>query len=269
MGGFVSKTVDAATGGILDLQGKGGQQAASATTQAAQTAAAAQMEALDFLKSQAVLPTEIRDQALRGLQSFYFDPQAQAQFQDTPFYQEQLRQGEEALLRNQAATGMLRSGGTIEDLPQVGQAIQEQYLGGLRGLAGLDTSAGQIANLTGQVGQTQAAGISGAAQAQLAADQARRQTLVGLGQGAAMAFSDDRLKDNTTKTSNTSIEGINKYKWNWNKHAETLGMKGSDSGYIASEIERVWPDLVEMHSSGYRMINLPEIEKRLSEASNG
>jgi len=44
-----------------------------------------------------------------------------------------------------------------------------------------------------------------------------------------------------------------------------LGLHGDDQGYIASEIESVFPECVNLHNSGYRQIDIPEIEKKLGE----
>jgi len=44
-----------------------------------------------------------------------------------------------------------------------------------------------------------------------------------------------------------------------------LGLHGDDQGYIASEIESVFPECVHWHKSGYRQIDIPEIEKKLGE----
>lgn len=280
MGKIVSKVTDAV--GLTDS--KAGGRAAEATSVAANTAAAAQMEALDFMKSQSALPTEIRDQSLRQLQGIFSSPTGIIDFQNSmsqaisgnPFYQNRLGQMEEATLRNASATGSLRGGQAISDVASVQNNLLSQLtnqatgaqLGGMQSLAGLNTNTNQIANIMGQIGQTQAQGITGAAQAQAAGNQQNISNLMGLGQlgiGGAMAFSDERLKKNIKKISSTLNPAINKYSWTWNDKANQLGMVGSDAGYLAGEIKSQYPELVSEHSSGYNQINTQGVERKLTE----
>lgn len=273
--GIVSKVTDAV--GLTDS--KAGERAAAATMAGSDAAAAAQMEALDFLKSQAALPTEIKDQALKQLQGFYLNPTGQQQMIDTvmsnPMYQQQLKSGEESVLRSASATGGLRGGGSISDVANyqnqlLSQGVNQQ-LSGLQGLAGMPTNANQIASLMGQIGQTQAAGITGAAQAQAAGNQQNISNLMGLGQlgiGSALAFSDERLKDDIKITSKTSNPRINRYSWVWNNKASELGMKGADSGYLAGEIQSEYPELITVHNSGYKQIDIQGLERKLEELIN-
>lgn len=275
MGEIVSKVTDFI--GITDSDA--GQQAAQASTDASQVQAGYMQDALDYLKQQSALPTEIRDQSLRALQSFYYDPQGQSalinQVQSNPLYQQQLKAGEEAVLRSASATGGLRGGGSISDVANyssnlLNQAVKNQ-LAGYQGLAGLNTNANQIASLTTGIGQALAQGQTAAAQAQMQAQQANASNLLGLGQLGigALAFSDDKLKDNPVVIADTSHPDIKKYRWEWNNIAQELGMTGEDRGYLASEIEKVWPELVHLDGSGYRKIELSKIEKKLEELSNG
>lgn len=124
-------------------------------------------------------------------------PEGQAQAveaaRQNPIYQAMLREGEEVLLRNAAATGRLRSGDIQRSLggfaPQLlNQFIQQRYqnLGGLTGLgqasaagqasAGM-SSASNIGNLLGQAGAARAGGTIAAGN-----EQANRfGTVAGLG----------------------------------------------------------------------------------------
>lgn len=290
MGGLVTGITDAF--GITDSDA--GQQAADATIQGSQIAARAQQEALNYLKQQEALPTEFRDAALQQYGDLFLGggltAPTQAQIAANPLYQAILgTQGaaEEAVLRNQAATGGFRSGDTQVGLAQTAADIQRNALltgyqdelarrqynvAGLQSLAQLPSNASQIAGLTAGIGNTLAQGQTGAAQAQLAGQQATSSSLLGLGQlgiGGALAFSDDRLKDNPVVIADTPHPDIKKYQWEWNDKAQKLGMKGDDRGYLASEIEKVWPELVMLDGSGYRKINLTKIEKKLEELSNG
>lgn len=283
---FVKNTVESVVGGLT------GKTAQEATERAAGVQAGAQREALEFTREQAALPTELRDVALRQLGGVYglpgFEPGIDIveQARVSPLYQAQLagigQAGQEAqeLLQSQAAvTGGVRGGNiqaALGDLSlqqnlarqeALGQAYQQQ-IGGLQGLAQLPTSSTQIAGLMSGIGQTQAQGIAGGAQAR---QQATGQLLQLGGQvaGAAMAmpqgvFSDIRLKDDVVKIGGTSAPGINRYSWEWNGNAAKLGLTGHDSGYIAQEVEQVWPDAIIEHESGYKKIRKDLIEERLN-----
>jgi hypothetical protein len=107
--------------------------------------------------------------------------------------------GEEAIMRGAGATGGLRSGNVQEALYDynVGlqntaltqaysqqQAEEDRSLRELRGLAGLETGTGQIAQTIGDIGRTEAMGITGAAQAR----QQGMQNLMNLGMTGASLF---------------------------------------------------------------------------------
>lgn len=286
----MGKLVTGITDSIGITDSNAGQRAAGATIKGSQIAAQAQMDALNYLKQQEALPTEFRDAALRQYGNLFLGggltAPTQAQIATNPIYQSILGTqdaAEEAVLRRQAATGGFRSGDTQVGLAQTAADIhrnalltgyqdelaRQQYnVAGLQSLAQLPSNASQIAGLTSGIGQTLAQGQTGAAQAQIVGNQATANNLLGLGQlgiGAALAFSDDKLKDNLVVISDTNHPSIKKYSWEWNNIAQGLGMKGEDRGYLASEIEKVWPELVHLGASGYRKIDLPRIEKKLEE----
>ena len=194
--------------------------------------------------------------------------------QASPLYQALLQGAEGAVLRNASATGGLRGGQSIGGLAKVQQGAlanaygQEQNK--LMGLAGMPSmqapSSLGISNLMSQMGQTQAQGIMGSAQTQASQQQAGFGNLMGagsLGMNAWSMFSDARLKDNLVKHSETNQEGVNNYTWTWNDKAYDLGLSGDDSGYLAQEIEKVWPELVRVDESGYKKIDTQEINKRV------
>ena len=231
-------------GGIFG-GGGGGSDAADASRDAAEIQTQYQREALEYLKEREELPMELRDQALQSLADTYFGgtgnifdrPEAvdQAalvnQAQSSPLYSAIMGNqaaGEEAILRNQAATGGLRSGSTSynladyntqlqnqallqsynqalgekqynDSLLQYGNALTGQELGGIQSLAMLPSSASQIAGMQAGIGQTLAQGDIAAAQAQQAGQQQGFNNMMGLGQlglAAYSAFSDRRLKKN-------------------------------------------------------------------------
>lgn len=113
-------------------------------------------------------------QRLLGLGTPEEQQQAISALEQSPLYQAQVRQGEQALLQNAAATGQLRGGNLAAALAQfrpqmLQQQIQQQFanLGGLaqygqasaaRVGAGAQASGTNIANLLAQQGAAQAGG---------------------------------------------------------------------------------------------------------------
>lgn len=101
-------------------------------------AARGQQQAIDFLSDRERLPITIRDQALQGLANFYempTQPKTQAELiaeaRQSPLYSAILSnrgRGEDAILRNAAATGGLRSGATINDLAEFNTDLENQAL---------------------------------------------------------------------------------------------------------------------------------------------
>lgn len=95
---------------------------------------------------------------------------AYAQIENSPGFQALVQQGENAILQNTSATGNVRGGNTQAALAQfrpamLQQAIDTQY----QRLGGLAASGQNSAALTGQAGQSSAAGISNLLQQQGAA----------------------------------------------------------------------------------------------------
>lgn len=238
-----------------------GSDSAKASERAADTSAAAQMEALNYLKEQEEVPSQFREGALGQLGGLYGleggDPRADQNLRRSPIFQAtqgQLPQQEEAILRNQSATGALRSGGTDLMLAQNQQrnelSAYQTSMGGLQGLAGLGSYAPQIAQGMAGVGQTQAQGITAGAQAQ---QQAIGQTL-GLGMNALSlaGFSDIRLKDNVQPAGERY--GHDWYTWDWNDKAQEMGLSGSSEGVLAHEAAAKNPDAVGA-KDGYLTVN--------------
>lgn len=188
----ISKGIKGVVGGLT------GSSAAKATEKGAETAAAAQTEELNYLKEINKLPQEYREQALTqlaggvGIGGGPGQEEMIERAKASPLYEAIMggqQAGEEAIMRQAGATGGLRSGNVQSALADFSSNLQNQALlqsyeeqkQGLRGLAGLDTGTSQIANLIGGIGQTKAAGITGAAQAQ----QAGLQNLLQTGMTAA------------------------------------------------------------------------------------
>lgn len=176
--GFVSKIIGDLTGA---------NQAAAGAERAAQTQGAAaekgiaeqrrQFDALVELMTPYVTAGEgaiSQQQALIGLQGPEAQQQAIAGFEQSPLFQSLVKQGEEAILQQGAATGGLRGGNIQAALsqfrPQVlNSLIEQQYnrLGGLtsigqssaagQGTSGI-SSASNISNLLANQGQAIAGG---------------------------------------------------------------------------------------------------------------
>lgn len=222
-----------------------GSTAADASIEAAGVSADAQSEALDYLKQVNAVPQQYKEQALGQLGDFFLDGNQQ-QFVDqsmaNPFYQSMIGQGEEALLRNQAVTGGLRSGGTQQALAQNSQNVLQnlvgQQLGGISGLAGLGTNENAIAQQMGNIGMTQAQGITGAAQA----GQQGIGNIINLGATAATAFSDERLKDNVVEIG--EVNGQPWHAWTWNDKAEELGLSGDSEGIVIQKLDEEYHELI-------------------------
>ena len=171
------------------------------------------------------------------------------------------KEGEEAIMRQAAATGGLRSGNIQEALYDYNTQLQNQallqsyneQLAGLTGLSRLPSQAPQIAQQTSAIGQTLGMGIVGAEQARQTALQQGLGNIMGFGTLAASVFSDRRLKDNIKKIGESN--GLNVYSWTWNKIANGFGLFGSSRGAMADEVKEVCPDAVSTHESGYLMVN--------------
>lgn len=254
MGSIISKATDAI--GLTDTGAAG-----DATMAASKAQQGYEQQALNYLEQQNALPTQLRNIGLNR-QIDYLT--GKSDISQDPFYKAMLGGQEEAALRARSATGNLRSGQAISDVGNVQNQVMMNTLGLYGNLGNTQTTAPQIASQMNQIGQTQAYGIQGQAEANQMSQQQNFNNIMGIGSMAA-AFSDDRLKDNIVVIAYTKHPDIKKYRWEWNAKAEKLGLHGDDQGYIASEIESVFPDCVNLHNSGYRQIDIPEIEKKLGE----
>ena len=189
------------------------------------------------------------------------DPGAAANLRRNPIFQATLGDigaQEESILRNQSATGALRSSGTeqmlAENQRQRQLAAYQNSLSGLQGLSGLQSYAPQIAQQTANIGQTQAQGIIGAEQSRQASQQAGFGNLMGLGQlglSAFSAFCDPALKDNACKIG--EMEGYSIYRWTWNDKAANLDLYGEGVGPMADEIEANEPERIT-YIHGYKYV---------------
>lgn len=234
---------------------------------AADTQAAAQREALAYLKEREQIPQQFREEALNQLAGAYGVPGGAGaeeflrNAESSPVYQAimgNIPQQEESILRNQSATGALRTGASdamlAENQRKTKSGALMSTLQGVQGMAQLPSLAPQIASGIAGVGQTLAQGQIAAAQYGQSQGQNQFGNMLGLGQlGIAgyEAFSDPRLKANPVKIA--VIDGIQIFEWDWNQEAEKLGLTGKGQGPMADEIKRFWPERVT-RKSGYLYI---------------
>lgn len=268
MGGVVDKAVEVGTLGAVETDFSGeeaGKRAAKASRQAAETQAQAQQNALNYLREREEVPQQFREGAIQSLGGLYGiqggNEQALQQAQQSPIYQAtigQQDQMEEAILRNQSATGALRTGATDQMLAENQRNLQlnalQNVAGGMQSLSGLQSYAPQIANQMTGIGQTQAQGQIAASQARQQASQQGMNNLMGLGQlgmAAYGAFCDPALKSNVEHLG--AAGGFNIYRWDWNDKAAVLGLYGEGVGPMADEIETYEPERVVIRQ-GYKYV---------------
>lgn len=189
----------AIVGGVMSSKAQKSAASTAASAQEASTLASIEEQRRQFDEMKATLAPYVsagesaltQQMALAGLAGDQAQQSAIANIENSPLFQAQVRQGEEALLQQASATGGLRSGNVQGALAQyrpqmLAQEIQNQYanLGGLTQIgqasaagqasAGMQ-SASNISNLLSQQGAAQA----GAA---LASGQATSQMWQGIGQ---------------------------------------------------------------------------------------
>lgn len=270
-----------------------GGDAEDAAIEAAAQAAAGQQSGLDYLMSKEEIPEAFRQAGLTQLGSlsgFSFDPETgQATFNGdmsaqqgmidqaklSPLYQSIMgtgAAGEEALARRASMGTGARGAGTVADITGFNQDLEQQallesynqQLGGLQGLAGIQSQAPQISQQFGQIGQTQAQGTIAGAQARQDAfgNVINAGTNIGAAYAGSPSISDVRLKTNIKYTGPTAHPEIHKYEWEW---LEKSGKEGNEAGYLAQEVEKTYPDLVIDGEDGYKRILKDELESKLKE----
>lgn len=176
----MTNTISKVTDG-LGLSNKAeNEKAGAAAQEASRLQADYQTQALDYLKQQEALPTELREGALTNLGALYGvnggDQQAAlASLKASPLYEAIMsgqQAGENSILRNASVTGGVRTGNTQGALAQYNQDLSTQALmsglSGLQGLASLGSYAPEIAGMTTGIGTTLAQGDLARAQGHLA-----------------------------------------------------------------------------------------------------
>ncbi len=258
----------AIVGGIMSK--KAGESAGTASRDAAAISAQGEREALEYMQEKEALPIEIRDRFLPQLADIYSGGAGQEQLirsaEQSPLYQQLVGNqafGEEAILRNAAATGGLRSGNTQRALSEYNTRLRNealtqaygQQLEGIQGLAGIPLNTQAIARGIAAPGQTTAQGMVGGAQA----EQLGTQNMINsLSQGVGTlamykAFSDIRLKTNIKPEGTRN--GHRWYSWTWNEDAEKLDLKGQSEGVMAHEVKKYYPEAIDTQD-GYLIVDM-------------
>jgi len=194
-----------------------------------------------------------QEQALLGLSGQQAQQRAIDEFSLRPDQQFIRQQGEQALVRNAAATGGLGGGNVLKELQTFGQGTASQALSEqLNRLSALRTggqstgtslgafgaqSASNIGSNIIAGGQAQASGILGAQQA----NAGLAETAIGLG---SLFLSDRSLKKNLTKV-NRLASGLYWYVWEWNEKGKELTGRIFGEGVIAQEAKELFPDAVD------------------------
>lgn len=98
-----------------------------------------------------------------------------------------------------------------------------------------------------------------------------RNTILG---GAVLLgiFSDSRLKENITAMPHSEFEeiGLQSYSWVWSKKAITqLGIRGTEHGVIAQDVERLYPWAVATSHEGYKKVNYAALKQLVAEKKAG
>lgn len=192
---------------------------------------------------------------------------------------------EQGNLNNDYQMGMANLGQNYGNSMAVrGQALQntlnnnQQRIGNLmgyaqlgRGMAGMSQNYLQQAgsgytNIGGQAGQT-AIGIGGlnnsynsTMQQAQSSNNAKGGEALGTAIGTASMFSDARLKTNLRNIGR--VGPLNVYTWEWNENGKIVSGDKSTVGFIAQEVEKVYPHYVEKDKeTGYLKVNYGAILK--------
>lgn len=215
-------------------------------------------------------------------------PEAQQQafvdFQQDPGQQFLQEQGEQSVLKSQAAIGGLGGGNVRRALTRFGTGLAQQGLQqriqNLGTLAGREETRGvNISNLlagrgTQQAGQkanlaTILANIATQQGSQVAGLPSPSSRLTGQGLlkpiaeaasgiGTAIAASDIRLKTNIQRTGQTPF-GINLYTWDWTDEAKNIVGDQPTFGVMAQEVMNITPEAVMMHEDGFYRVDYVRI----------
>ena len=257
IGGAVEFTKDISPGGKLDPFFGG--QASEAAKEASKLQAEAGGQALAAQEAESARVradlSPFRDfgaQGIGNLSQAITDPSQRVL--NNPFFKALANQQEQRTLASAAARGKVGSGGAGDDLQRnlllLGNQFAQQDVSNLQnqvntglnaaaqtgafGQQGVSSAGGILGNLA----NAQAAGITGAANAQAAG----AGNVLATGAGLFAAFSDVRLKENVKFSHKEG--GVRIYNWDWKKSALSIVGNQKTIGPIAQELKKTHPDLV-------------------------
>lgn len=218
---------------------------------------------------------------IEGLRRLATDPNQQLDFlTNNPLFDALRSQARESTFRTQGSRGGLGGSGTDEILQNqflsLGNSLIDQQINRQLPIFGAAQNAATTIGTGGAnilqnigatqfrgragIGEAQAGGVEGSAQALVTGDigaaNARAQgtqNLLSAGTTIASLFSDERLKTDIEKIG--SLSGINVYSWKWNDLAGTIGLSGNGVGHLAQQVREIHPELVTEASNGFLMIN--------------
>lgn len=262
MGGFVGKVTD--TIGLTDFEGQ-----KDAATQASNQQLAATEKQIAFLKDQ----NQIARDQMQPFVDFgkgylpqinaMLTPQGQTDYlTNNPMFNAAVGNANQELLKAGAARGKVGSGGMVDQLFKNYLATGESFVNnqfnrlwqpitmGQNSAAMVGSNANQlgtnVANIFGNQGDIMAANT-------MARQNVNNQIASQFGDlamnAAAFMFSDERLKEDAERIGETD-DGIPIYKWRYK------GDPQMHVGPMAQDVEKVKPEAVVTHSSGYKLLNL-------------
>lgn len=184
-------------------------------------------------------------------------------FQEDPGTQYRREQGMRSIDRQSSKMGGLGGGSRLKELSRFNQQLANEQLGNrlnrLGGLAQTDIGIGSnLANLRTGLGSAQAQSMQnmGTSLSNQYSNVAAAKNQGGqnmLGMGAMMFGSDRRLKENIHKIGETN--GLAVYKWDWLKEYEWLVKDQVPIGFIADEVEKLYPEAVTRNKDGFQFVN--------------
>lgn len=254
---FIGFTGDISPGGKLDPFFGGAASEAAKDAADLQAGAAGQALAAQEAESARVRAdlSPFRDFGAQGIDTLsqaISDPSQRVL--NNPFFTALAGQQEQRTLASAAARGKVGSGGTGDDLQRnlllLGNQFAQQDVSNLQNQVntGLNAAAqtgafGQqgvsaAGGILGNMANAQAAGITGAANAQAAG----AGNILTTGAGLFQMFSDIRLKENVRFSHKE--DGVRMYNWDWKKSALSLVGSQKTSGPIAQELKKTHPELV-------------------------
>lgn len=122
--------------------------------------------------------------------------------------------------------------------------------------------------------QDEARRLEAEAAARRSRERERRDVVKTILGGAALfaIFSDSRLKENITAMPHSEFQeiGLQSYSWVWSKKAITqLGIRGTEHGVIAQDVEKLYPWAVATSDEGYKKVNYAALKQLVVEKKAG